>query len=181
MTTQWKAVERAAADQMVAAVRVVREQHPGEKIYGAMFHEFYGDGSVMYWPMVTVGTEESLRAVIQKYPEDDLDEFLGSLRWSGADLPHGFDPSDDVQAIADAVHTAASPSGLFEERVHAYNRFLRCFPHAAKAARKTLIAAGDVEKDFVAIAADESGELIPLSLTKSQLRRHFPEYEVAER
>lgn len=44
----------AAAGQIVSAVR---EAHPDESAFGAMFHGFYGDGPVIYWPMVTVGTE----------------------------------------------------------------------------------------------------------------------------
>jgi len=34
-----------------------------------------------------------------------------------------------------------------------------------------------VGKDLIAIAADQASELIPLSLTKIQHSRHFPEYD----
>lgn len=174
-------IVEAAAAQLVAAVRTVRVQHPDEHIYGAMFHEFYGDGSVIYWPMVTVGTEESLAEAIEGYPVSERDELARSLRWSGSDLSHAFDPSEREQAIADAVHAHASSRGDFAGWERQWERFLLCFPRAARTARRALIAEGVVGKDFLAIAADESGDLIPRSLTRAQLLAHFPEYDAAER
>ncbi len=179
----WREIEEAAAGQIVSAVRAVREEHPDESVYGAMFHEFYGDGSVIYWPMVTVGTEESLAEVVTGYAarhgqEDDLES---SLRWSGPDLAHGNDPGDSEQALADSVHAAGSSTGEFTDWERAYDRFLRCFPKAAQLARKQLIAEKLVGKEFIAIAEDEAGELVPLSLTKAQLLEHFPQYDAAER
>lgn len=111
MAVAGNTIVEAAAAQLVAAVRTVREQHPDEHIYGAMFHEFYGDGSVISWPMVTVGTEESLAEAIEGYPVSERDELARSLRWSGSDLSHAFDPSEREQAIADAVHAHASSRG----------------------------------------------------------------------
>jgi len=179
----WTAIERAAAAQLIAAVNTVHDTHPNEKIYGALFHEFYGDGTAIAWPMVTVGTEESLAEVVAAYIADGSDEsgLEASLRWSGPDLAHGFDPETDEQSLADLVQVTASESGGFETWEAAYDRFLRCFPKAAKAARSALVTSGAVGRDFVAIASDESGELVPLSLTKAQIRRHFPEYDAAER
>lgn len=175
-----KAIEAAAAAQLVRAVRTVRERHPDQTVYGAMFHEFYGDGSMIAWPMVTVGTEESLAEVVAEYASrrGESDDLVESLRWSGPDLEHGFDPDDEDQALADALQSEAGPG--FEKWERAYERFLRCFPRAAKAARKQLLADGIVTKDFIAIAADEGGELVPLSLTKAQVLAHFPEYDLAE-
>ncbi|MEV8238904.1 DUF4303 domain-containing protein [Microbacterium testaceum] len=181
MAVDRRAVEEAAVAQLVAAVRTVRDEHPEEHIYGAMFHEFYGDGSVIYWPMVTVGTEESLAEAIEGYSADERDELSTSLRWSGSDLAHSFDPTDHEQALADAVQAHASTRGDFAGWEREWDRFVRCFPRAAKAARRILIADGTVGKDFLAIAADESGDLIPRSLTRAQLLAHFPEYEEAAR
>ncbi|MDR2189234.1 MAG: hypothetical protein LBE62_14510, partial [Azonexus sp.] len=59
-TPDWQGMEAAAVAQMTAAVRRVRAEYPDERVYGAMFHAFYGDGEVIYWPCVTVGTEELL-------------------------------------------------------------------------------------------------------------------------
>lgn len=175
-----KAIEAAAAAQLVRAVRTVRERHPDHTVYGAMFHEFYGDGSTIAWPMVTVGTEESLAGVVAKYADrhGESDDLVASLRWSGPDLEHGFDPDDDDQALADVLRAEAGPG--FERWERLYERFLRCFPRAAKAARKQLLADGVVTEDFIAIADDEGGELVPLSLTKAQVLAHFPEYDAAE-
>ncbi|MGV8881779.1 MAG: DUF4303 domain-containing protein [Rhodoglobus sp.] len=178
----WREIEEAAAGQIVSAVRAVREEHPDESVYGAMFHEFYGDGSVIYWPMVTVGTEESLAEVAAGYAARHGEEeaLESSLRWSGPDLARGVDPGDSEQALADSVHAAASSSGEFDDWERVYDRFLRCFPKAAKLARKQLVAEKLVGKEFIAIAEDEAGELVPLSLTKSQLLKHFPQYDAAE-
>ena len=181
MAFDTKVVVAAAAAQLVEAVRSVHEQHPTEAIYGAMFHESYGDGTVIYWPMVTVGTEETLAAVVADYTaqsgaEEGLSE---SLRWSGPDLTHGFDPNPELQALADGVQASAGAGSAQWE--NQYDRWLRCFPKAAKQAMKQLVAEGTMSKSFVAVAADEAGELIPLSLTKSQLVAHFPEYDDAER
>lgn len=178
----WSAIESAATEQIISAVRAVRERHPDESIYGAMFHEFYGDGSVIYWPMVTVGTEESLAQAAAEYGagEGGEDSLKSSLRWSGPDLVHGFDPLNSEQALADGVHAAASSSGEFEKWERLYVRFMRCFPKAAKLARKQLVAENLVGKQFIAIAEDEAGELVPLSLTTAQLLRNFPQYDVAE-
>ena len=42
------------------------------------------------------------------------------------------------------------------------------------------IEVGVVGKDFLVIAADEAEELIPLSLTKTQITKHFPHLDAAE-
>ncbi|GAA1320355.1 DUF4303 domain-containing protein [Leucobacter albus] len=185
MAMDTQALVTAAAAQLVDAVRSVREEHPGETIYGAVFHEFYGDGTVIYWPMVTVGTEETLAEVVASHTDQHGAEpgLAESLRWSGPDLAHSFDlvhsfdPSPELQALADGVQAAAGSGAKWERQ---YERWLRCFPKAAKLARKELVAEGIVPKAFVAVAADEAGELIPLSLTKAQLVANFPEYDAAE-
>lgn len=178
----WREIEDAATGQIVSAVRAVREGHPDESVYGAMFHEFYGDGSVIYWPMVTVGTEESLAVVVAAYAARDSEEegLEASLRWSGPDLTHGFDPGGSEQALADSVQAAASSDGEFDCWERVYDRFIRCFPKAAKRARKQLVAEKLVGEEFIAIAEDEAGELVPLSLTKAQVLKHFPQYDAAE-
>lgn len=179
----WREIERVAAAQIVSAVRDVRDKHPDETIYGAMFHEFYGDGTNIYWPMVTVGTEESLSRVIAEYAaRHGADESLEtSLRWSGPDLEHSFDPGTSEQTLANSVQAAASSSGNFKDWERLYDRFVRSFPKAAKLARKQLVAEKLIGKDFIAIADDETADLVALSLTKSQLLKHFPQYDAAER
>ena len=163
----WHEIERAAAAQVFSAVRDVRDTHPDETIYGAMFHEFYGDGTNIYWPTVTIGTEESLSEVIAAYTaRHDVDVSMEtSLRWSGPDLEHGFDPGASEQTLATGVQAAASSSGDFKDWERFYGRFLRSFPKAAKLARKQLMAEKLVDKDFIAIADDETADLVVLSLT----------------
>lgn len=62
-----------------------------------------------------------------------------------------------------------------------YDHFLRRFPKAAKKARQQLIREGVVDKNFIIIAEDDAGELVPLSLTRAQLLRHFPQYDADEK
>ncbi|WP_440465749.1 DUF4303 domain-containing protein [Pseudomonas sp. YH-1] len=179
----WKALEDVAVGQVVNAVRNIRQTCPDETVYGAMFHEFYGDGSVLYWPMVTVGTEEVLARVATDYGDESED-----LRWSGPDLgqyadDHGFEPGDeqDQWATQCAEFAQATAKGSFSAWEAVYERFLHCFPRAAKRARAQLLKEGLVDKHFIVVATDEAGELVPLSLTRAQLLRHFPMYDEAER
>lgn len=179
----WKALEDVAVGQVVNAVRKIRQTCPDETVYGAMFHEFYGDGSVLYWPMVTVGTEEVLARVATDYGDESED-----LRWSGPDLgqyadDHGFEPGDeqDQWATQCAEFAQATAKGSFSAWEAVYERFLHCFPRTAKRARAQLLKEGLVDKHFIVVATDEAGELVPLSLTRAQLLRHFPMYDEAER
>ena len=188
----WQGVESAAVAQIVTAVRRVRAEYPDEHVYGAMFHEFYGDGSVIDWPRLSVGTEETLAQVLAesqaRYAEEGSDVGEGlehTLRWSGPDLEmvsggpgtRLAEAGEIENAWAERCQTVASAAGGFAAWEKVYDRFLRIFPRAAKRARTELLREGVVGKDFIAIAADEAGELIPLSLTKTQLSRHFPEYD----
>ena len=73
----WAAVVDAAVAQAVSAVKAVLAEHPDEHMYGAMFHEFYGDGDVTNWPVLTVGTEETLAttasAFLKEYESSEPD------------------------------------------------------------------------------------------------------------
>lgn len=181
MKFDWKALEDAAVAHVVSAVRQVREAYPHETVYGAMFHEFYGDSSVIYWPMLTVGTEEALAQVAAAYGDDGE-----GLRWSGPDLSHqveshGFEP-DDVQdqwAAKCALFANTKANGSFSAWEAVYERFLHRFPRAAKRARAQLLQEGLVDKNFIAVATDEEGKLVPLSLTRAQLLKYFPMYDEA--
>lgn len=176
----WKGLEQMAVGHVIAAVRQVREAHPDERIYGAMFHAFYGDGSVIYWPCLTVGTEETLAQVETRYRTEYVPEYEAGVRWSGADLVHNSEPGDAEDAWATRCHEFAALDGSFAAWEKVYDRFLHCFPRAARRARTALVRAGFVGKDFIAIAADEAGDLVPLSLTQAQVRRHFPQYDKAD-
>lgn len=175
----WEAVVHLAVKQLVSTVMAVRADHPADRVYGAMFHAFYGDGSWIAWPCVTVGTEETLAAVTaayrEKYEGDEAD-----LRWSGADLPLLADPSPEEDERAKIVQACAARTGRYDDWERVYEQFLLCFPAAAKQARAVLVRERVVDKTFVAIAADEGGDLIPLSLTPAQALLHFPQYNAAE-
>jgi hypothetical protein len=182
----WQGLEAAAAAQIVAAVRRVRAEYPDEHVYGAMFHEFYGDSSVIYWPNLTVGTEEVLAQAVARYLEkrpgkDADDDLVREFRWWGPnlwDVPGGLGaraviPGDSEDAWGNRCLATVAPGD--EDAWDAlYHRFLHVFPRAAKKAAEQLVREGVVGEDFIAIAADGDVDLIPLSLTEEQYARHFP-------
>lgn len=170
----WRRVTDAAVAHVVTAVGRVRAEHPDDRLYGAIFHLFYGDGTVIYWPSVAVGTEESLAEVAAEYRAQDMTE--ADLRWSGADLRYRFD-AGEVEAELAARCQDAVVSEDFAQWERVYDRFLLCFPDAAVRAQTELIDTGVVDEDFIVIASDQDERLVPLSLSPSQLRRFFPEFD----
>jgi hypothetical protein len=171
----WASVEAAVRDQIVAFVRLMRVEHPDDRIYGAAVHEFYAEaGGVIAWPSIGVASEESLASVATDHLAAD------ALRWSPADWPWQLDPGEAEDRLAERVEAAATADD--GERWHAvHHRFERTVAKACKAARRTLIDEEVVGREFVAVAMDEAWELIPLSLTKTQVRRHFPELDEEQR
>ncbi|MFK4730491.1 DUF4303 domain-containing protein [Agromyces mediolanus] len=170
MPADWRALEAHIADRYVEAVGAFLAARPGERVYGVAAHVFYGEtGGVVAWPALAVGSEESLAAAAEGStfsPE--------KLRWSPADWAFQLDPSDADDAWAALVEAAAC-AGDDAHWEAVYARFLRSFATAAKLALKRLRAEGDVARGFIAVAMDEAWELVPLSLTKAELERHFPE------
>jgi hypothetical protein len=126
---------------MVDAVRAVRAARPTEHVYGAVFHAFYGDGTMLAWPCVSVGTDETLAAVAERYAtEHGMPDQAETLRWSGADLPDLVEPGAVEDACADHVQRIAGATGGFDRWDAVYQRFLHVFPVAAVAARAALLA-----------------------------------------
>ncbi|MFD1811043.1 DUF4303 domain-containing protein [Rhodococcus gannanensis] len=158
-------------DRIVEFVRQVRAEHPSDRIYGAAVHEFYAEhGGVIYWPMIGVASEESLASVTTERFDAE------ALRWSPADWPWQLDPNDADDALAEAI-TAAATAGDDAAWERAHRRFERDVVRACTRARRTLIADDVVGREFVAVAMDEAWELVPLCLSKAQVRKHFPELD----
>ncbi|MDO5083682.1 MAG: DUF4303 domain-containing protein [Arachnia propionica] len=174
-------VERAAVEQVLREVRRVRLEHPDERIYAAMFHVFYGDGEDIYWPCLSVGTEESLKTVEARYLERDPDDDVSSLRFSGADLPYMVEATEAEMAVAEGVNEYGLSLGGEDAWDEVYQQFLEVFPRAARKARKVAIDEGLVGEEFIVVALDEAMELVPASVTKKQLAQHFPELVAEER
>jgi hypothetical protein len=167
----WARVETTFRDRIVEFVRRMHAEHPDDRIYGAALHEFYAEsGGVIAWPVIGVASERSLASVATERFDAD------ALRWSPADWPWQLDPGDDDDAVAEAL-TAAATAGDDANWDHVHLRFERTAAKACRAARRILVDEGIVDRDFVAVAMDEAWELIPLSLSKAQVRKHFPELD----
>ncbi|ENB4455203.1 DUF4303 domain-containing protein [Escherichia albertii] len=180
----WQGMETAAINYMVASVKHVHQEHPREHIYGAMFHCFYGDGDVIDWPCLAIGTEECLASIVIDYQNDGftqaVEELTGDLRWSPADQKYNDEPNEECEQWANKCHEFAAINRTFNAWEEVYEQFLHVFPKAAKKARLQLIREGVVDKNFIAIASDEAGDLISLSLTKKQILQYFPAYSLVE-
>ncbi|MEU2131325.1 DUF4303 domain-containing protein [Streptomyces sp. NPDC018352] len=171
MRFDWAGLEAAIREQVVGFVLRMCAEHPDEHIYGAAVHEFYAEsGGTIAWTLVGVASEERLAATASE-PFD-----AQALRWSPADWPWQLDPGTAEEEWASRLETAATAGdGRHWETVH--QRYLRTAAKACTAARKQLVAAGVVGKDFLVVAMDEAWELVPLSLTRAQVRWHFPELD----
>ena len=204
MNFDWQKVEQLAFDYVVDCVAQIHQKHPNERIYGAIFHCFYGDGEDIYFPPISVGTEELLQCVVDKYRQNpsfdnESDEKLtNSLRWSGADLAEYLFDDGEVFAkcsklAQEVADYAKAYSGYdFEEDCDddnpeiqekfaqwqkVYDAFLMCFPKACRRASEYLLSTTMVERDFIAIAFDEAGTLLRPSLTDEQFAKHFSDWE----
>lgn len=174
-------VEQTALAFILDSVREIAKQHPTESIYGAMFHCFYGDGTYIYYPPLSVGTEELLEKVVQGYRQNgslnSVEELTASLRWSGADLSeYMFEATETLEDLAECVTEFASEQEAEKDWAKVYNDFLLCFPRACKKATTALRNEGIVADNFLAVATDDEGLLIPLSMSRESFEKHFPEY-----
>ena len=175
----WQSIENLAYQIIVDAVHSICRQHPHETVYAAIFHNFYCDNTHLYFPLLSVGTEELLARVVEKYQSEyDSAESRArlkqSLHWSGADLAeYLFDSGAAGNAAAQSVQATVYQETEWD---NLYDRFRQCFPRACRRATEDLLRAKLVAPDFVAVACDEDEELIAPSLTPEQLQRHFPEF-----
>jgi hypothetical protein len=171
----WVGLEAAFTEQITGFVRRMRVEHPDDRIYGAAVYGFYAEsGGVIAWPPVGVASEETL-ASVAKDEADAVD-----LRWSPAHWPWQLDPTeveDEWAAKLEAVATA--DGGTRWDAIH--DSYLRTVVKACRAARRQLVADGTVDEGFLVVAMDEAWELVPLALTKAEVRRHFPEIDVEAR
>lgn len=195
MDFDWQKVEQYAFDYIIDCVEQIHQQYPDEKIYGAIFHCFYGDGKYIYFPPVSVGTEELLAKVVDSYKQNPSyanktkEQLSKSLRWSGADLAdYMFDEGamfDKCSELAKQVtEHAKEASGYdfddesteenFGKWQKIYQEFLMCFPKACQRATQYLLSTNMVGRDFIAVAIDEECKLVSPSLTQEQLAKHFP-------
>ncbi|MDO4259696.1 MAG: DUF4303 domain-containing protein [Actinomycetaceae bacterium] len=172
----YAAIQRAAEEQILAALRDVREKYPDEHIYAAIYGLFYLDGDNAYWPQLRIATEESLDIVDPEYRQESRwcwNDYYGD----GEFLPHHYEPTDALESLsqqwADAtVHLSDEDDPQWDKEAAKY---LGIFPAALKAAKVRAFEEGLVEEGFIVLANDDDGELIRQSLTREELRACFPE------
>ncbi|MBH5328298.1 DUF4303 domain-containing protein [Eikenella sp. S3360] len=174
----WPQIENLAYQIIVDAVHDIRRQHPLETVYAAIFHNFYCDNARLYFPSLSVGTEELLARVMEQYQREysyaeSRAELERSLRWSGADLAEylfdgGTAGNEAAQSVQAAVRREADWDVL-------YARFCQCFPRACRRATQDLLRQNIVPPGFIAVVCDEDESLTAPCLTPEQLQRHFPE------
>lgn len=175
----WQYIENLAYQMIMDAVHNIHEQYSHETVYAAIFHNFYCDNTHLYFPSLSVGTEELLVCVVEKYQSEygstaSRAELEQSLRWSGVDLAeYMFDSGAAGNAAAQSVQAAVRQEADWDDL---YDRFRQCFPRACRRATEDLLRTKLVVPDFVAVACDEDEELIAPSLTPEQLKQHFPEW-----
>ncbi|RKS04624.1 uncharacterized protein DUF4303 [Nocardiopsis sp. Huas11] len=176
MEFDWQGLEEVLGRQVVGLVRRVREEHPRDRLYGAAVHEFYAEqGGMIGWTMVGVASEEWLAEAVA----GDGACGAAELRWSPADWPWQHDPgrAEDEWARRLQAHATADGERHWDE-VH--DRYLRTVVAACRSARHRLVTEGVVDADFVVVAMDEDWELVPLSLTRAEVGRHFPDLVAEE-
>ncbi|MCV5263427.1 DUF4303 domain-containing protein, partial [Escherichia coli] len=82
----------------------IHQEHPCQHIYGAMFHCFYGDGDIIDWPCLAVGTEESLASIVTAYQKNgftqNVEKLTQDLRWSPADHKYNDEPNEECEQWA---------------------------------------------------------------------------------
>lgn len=175
MTLDWAGLETAVSDQLVGLVRQVRLARPTDRVYGAAVHELYAEqGGVIAWPLVGVGTEDALDALVATSLAEEgpgRAQSRDDLRWDTAAWTDQLDPGPAEHGWAAQVE-AAAVAGEWEE-VH--DRFRLALVRGCRRARAGMLAEGLVDDEVVVVAMDEEWELVPLSLSAEQVRRHFPE------
>ena len=177
----WQYIENLAYQIIVDAVHSIRRQHPHETVYAAIFHNFYCDNTYLYFPTLSVGTEELLTRVVEKYQSEygSAESRAGleqSLRWSGADLAeYLFDGGAAGNAAAQSVQAAVRQEADWDDL---YDRFRRCFPRACRRATEDLLPRqGLVRPDFVAVRRGDGRPkrlIAPKPNAPNNLQRQFP-------
>ncbi len=166
----WSAFEQAVTD---AAVRTVRAM-PAGRWYVAAFGEIYREtDGVVTLPMFGMNTLDALDG----YPPEDRE----GLRWSlpdWADCDLDWLPEPDRRRWEEAL-TAHACRGSTRQWQAAFDRYLTTLANACRQARRQLVAAGVVDRDFVVLVLDDDGDeaLLRRILPEPELQRLFPEYD----
>ncbi|MCK8476173.1 DUF4303 domain-containing protein [Microbacterium aurugineum] len=167
MGVDWEELERVISDLVVAFVRKVRAEHPGERLYAAAISEFYAEsGGRILSPMISVASEEWLASKARTVDETE------ARRWDAADWPWHFDPTESGNVwVGEVEEQATADNGQNWDRI--YDHYLRTVAYACARARETLVADESVHPDFLVVPLDEEFALVPLALSPSQIATHF--------
>ncbi|MGW4368736.1 hypothetical protein ACWEKT_24140 [Nocardia takedensis] len=147
----------ALADFVVAEIAAAVDGSPHrDAVVAVAITDFHAANMLILWPTISVATGADLRGGDWR-PE--------TWRWHR-------DPTPAGDTWAGLLTTRAGTGGpRWTETVR---RFLDVVVAACRRATRELIDAGRVDPRFVAVAIDESADLVTRCLSDDVLRRHFP-------
>lgn len=166
MAFDWAGLKAHLIGEIRAAVAAFREQR-SDPIYGVAVYGFYSDGRTIGWPLIGVAGDDRSRPATRMCVGTPT---IGISRAISRMPPMaGASCSAISPPVVMTIISTGSMTGF-------------CAPSSppAKAARKQLVADGEIPKSALVIAADEGEELISECVTLAQLATHFPHLD-AER
>lgn len=170
----WRGFEQVVADAVVRTVHALVAERPGQRFYAAAFGAIYREtDGVITLPMFGMNTLEAVHG----YPAEDREDLRWNLEdWEDCDLD--WLPEQDHRRWQETL-TAFARRGSTRQWQDAFDRYLTALTHACRQARRQLLAAGVVERDFVVLVLDHDDQeaLLRRVLPEQELHRLFPGYD----
>jgi HEAT repeat protein len=170
----WVGFQRELVASLVQAVRSAAAERPGERFYAATLDGIYREtDGVITLPNLGLNSEEALAHLPAEQRSD--------LRWSPADWD-GYDvnwlPDDRGRSWEHAL-AAEACRGTQQQWNSTFNKYLTTLVRVCKQARTALRTTGVTDKHFLVLLLDDEHHvsLLRRCLTRSELSRHFPEFD----
>jgi hypothetical protein len=171
----WAGFEGVLVDALVQGVRSTVADYPDERFYAAVLDRIYRetDGQITL-PSLGMNSVEALAQLPVKVQAD--------VRWSAADWDHYDDEwlAEDLARDWERRLTAEACRGTTRQWEVTFRRYLAMLIRVCRQARTALHASGATDRDFVVLLLDDEHHeaLIKRVLTKGEVGRYFPEYDV---
>jgi hypothetical protein len=197
MDVDWHGFETEFTAELQGFARGILAR--AERTYAVAVYLFYAEtcGRIML-PVFAAATEEWF----DKHLAADREQAPGSpgpsaeMRWNPADWPHQHYDIDWARhgaywAWSKALTDAASGPGVWEsdpdlsgddearwQAVH--DRYLDVVTRACRSTAAVLRREPAAREDLVVVALDDDAELVPRTLTDTEIRRHLPHLHHAQ-